>query len=245
MQDNPDNIKALNEKLGITERENLFNSEGVKSISDMLESSKRDFELLCSNIASKKNDIESAEKVAKDTIDRISEETKEDSKIQKLEDAALAVENFNESISSMLSIINKGNDIIGALYDAIVSTNIIDPDLLNAAATVIHSIRETNDNLIQFNVQKLTLEQQYRIAIDSEKLKQKHRLELEYFKWELRQKENENKARLKREEEERKNPANSDNVNISDSTNGRPWSQKDIAELLRSGKLNVESKDNK
>lgn len=237
MQDTPENIKALNEKLGITERENLFNSEGVKSISDMLESSKRDFELLCSNIASKKDEVESAEKVAKDTIKSIGDESSGNAQIQKLEDAALAVENFNASLNSMLSIINKGNDIIGALYDAIVSTNIIDPDLLNAAATVIHSIRETNDNLIQFNVQKLTLEQQYRLAIESEKLKQKHRLELEYFKWELRQKENENKARLKREEEERKNSTNADNVNISDSTNGRPWSQKDMAEILRSGVL--------
>lgn len=235
MQDTPDNVKALNEKLGITERENLFNSEGVKSISDMLESSKRDFELLCSNIASKKDEVENAEKVAKETIKSIGEESTGDTQIQKLEDAALAVENFNASLGSMLSIINKGNDIIGTIYDAIVSTNIIDPDLLNAAATVIHSIRETNDNLIQFNVQKLTLEQQYRLAIETEKLKQKHRLELEYFKWELRQKENENKARLKREEEERKNAGNADSVNIKDATNGRPWSQKEMAEVLRNG----------
>ena len=74
-------------------------------------------------------------------------------------------------------------------------------------------------------------------------MKQKHRLELEYFKWELRQKENENKARLKREEEERKNAANADSVNISDTTNGRPWSQKDMAEILRSGVLDATVKN--
>lgn len=233
MQDTPENIKALNEKLGITDRENLFNSEGVKSISDMLESSKRDFELLCDNIASKKDDVENAEKIAKDTIKEISEASKSGGgELKKLEDAALAVENFNSALSSMLSIVQRGNDIIAALYDAIVSTNIIDPDLMNSAAAVIHSIRETNDNLIQFNLQKITLEQQYRLAIESEKLKQKHRLELEYFKWELRQKEIENKVRIKREEEERK-ASESQSVNISDSSNGRVWSQKEMAEILR------------
>ena len=48
-------------------------------------------------------------------------------------------------------------------------------------------------------------------------------------------KENENKARLKREEEERKNAGNADSVNIKDATNGRPWSQKEMAEVLRNG----------
>lgn len=238
MQDTPENIKALNERLGITERENLFNSEGVKSISDMLESSRRDFEVLCSTIASKKEEVNDAEKVAKDTIESIGEESGGIS-VKKLENAALAVENFNASLDSMLSIINKGNDIIGAIYDAIVSTNIIDPDLMNSAAAVIHSIRETNDNLIQFNLQKVTLEQQYRLAIETEKLKQKHRLELEYFKWELRQRELENKSRIKMEEENRKNQQTAD-VNISDNTNGRVWSQKDIAEILRKNSSNSE-----
>lgn len=230
MQDTPENIKKLNEKLGITERENLFNSEGVKSINDMLESSKRDFEMLCSSIASKKSEVEETEKAVKDTIEDIASGS---SSLDELNGAVAVVENFNSAIASMMSIVDKGNSIIGTLYDAVVSTNLIDPDLLNSVANIIHSIRETNDNLIQFNLQKLTLEQQYRLAIETEKLKQKHRLELEYFKWELRQKELVNKSMIKREEEERKNSAA--NVNITDNTNGRTWSQKDVVEVLRGG----------
>jgi hypothetical protein len=235
MNDSPENIRLLNEKLGITERENLFNSEGVKSITEMLESSKRDFEILCGSIASKKEEVESAEKTVKDTIRSIGEK-KDGGDVEQLESAALAVSHFNASLDSMVSIIEKGNDIIGALYDAIVSTNIIDPDLLNSAAAVIHSIRETNDNLIQFNIQKMTLEQQYRLAIESEKLKQRNRLELEYFKWELRQKELENKSRIKIEEEEKKNSMKAEVVNVSDGEGGRMWSQKEMAEILRKSK---------
>ena len=230
MTDTPENIKILNEKLGITERENLFNSDGVKSIQDMLESSKRDFELLCSNIASKKEEVEEAEKNAKTTFDNLSSEGKTH-ELQTIESAAAAIESFNSALSSMLSIVDKGNAIISSIYDAIVSTNIIDPDLLNSAATLIHSIRETNDNLIQFNLQKLNLEQQYRLAIDSEKLKQKHRLEIEFFKWQLRQKELENKARLKAESDKKVD------ASITDNTNARPWSQSDMAEALRNGSI--------
>ena len=132
----------------------------------------------------------------------------------------------------MLGIVDKGNQIISSLYNAIVSINLVDPDLLNSAAALIHSIRETNDNLIQFNLQKLTLQQQYRLAIETEKLKQKNRLELEFFKWQLRQQELENKARLKAEAE-----ANKPDATIKDDGNGRIWSQSDMAEALRNVSL--------
>ncbi|MGC8140953.1 hypothetical protein ACP3W2_26305, partial [Salmonella enterica] len=82
---------------------------------------------------------------------------------QSMESLAAATENFNAALTSMLMIVERGNELIRSLYDAVVSTNIIDADLLNSAAALIHSIRETNDNLIQFNMQKLTLEQQYRL----------------------------------------------------------------------------------
>lgn len=230
MTDTPENIKILNEKLGITERENLFNSEGVKSINEMLESSKRDFEILCNSIASKKADVEEAEKEAKESFDNLSSEGRNKS-LQTMESAAAAMDNFNSALESMLSIVDRGNEIISSLYDAIVSTNIIDPDLLNSTAALIHSIRETNENLIQFNLQKMTLEHQYRLAMDSERLKQKNRLELEYFKWELRQRELENKARLKAEENSSK-----PDTTITDNTNARIWSQSEMAEILRSRK---------
>lgn len=231
MTETPENIKLLNEKLGITDRENLFNSEGVKSIQEMLESSKRDFELLCDNIASKKEEVEKAEKDAQVTFDNLSKGGKS---VQNLDMAAIATGSFAESLASMLDIINKGNIIISGLYDAMTSTNIIDPDLVNAVATFIHSIRETNDNLIQFQMQKLTLEHQFRTTIETEKLKQKNRLELEFFKWQLRQKELENKAALKAKENEANNTTP---VNMTDNSNSRVWSQADMAEILRKGSL--------
>lgn len=232
MTETPENIKLLNEKLGITDKENLFNSEGVKSIQEMLESSKRDFELLCDNIASKKEELEKAEKDARESFDDLARSTKEN-EIQKLEVAAVANGTFAESLSSMLEIIYKGNTIISGLYDAMVSTNIIDPDLVNAVATFIHSIRETNDNLIQLQMQKYTLEHQFRTTIETEKLKQRNRLELEYFKWQLRQKEIERKAELKAKENEASNVA----PNITDSGDSKMWSQAEMAEILRRGSI--------
>lgn len=228
MQDTPENIRLLNEKLGITDRENLFNSEGVKSINEMLESSKRDFELLCSSIASKKDEVEKAEAEAKERFENLSSGGGGRS-VESLEATATAVEGFNSALSSMLSIVEKGNAIISGIYDAVVSTNIIDPDLLNSAAALIHSIRETNDNLIQFNLQKMTLEQQYRLSIEGERLKHRNRMELEFFKWQLRQEELKNKAKMKADEEAAKNaPAVQEGP-----SGGRVWSQAELAEALR------------
>lgn len=231
--DTPENVKMLNERLGITSKENLFNSSGIRSINEMLENSKRDFELLCQNISSKKEEVEAAEKHAMATFDNIKELSESgETDMKQLETATHAISDFNNTIESMVTLIHKGNDIIDRLYDAIIRTDILDPDLINATASVIHSIRESNDNLISFNMQKMNLEHQFRLAIETEKQKQKHRLELEFFKFKLRQQEIEHKAQIKREEEANKNADNV--VDITDGTNGnKSWSQSDVAEMLR------------
>lgn len=234
LQDTPENVRLLNEKLGITSREHLFNSAGVSSINELFESSKRDFELLCRDITEQKSEIERAETEANTTFDtfkNISNGCGSGTKLAAMENTALAVSNFSDTICAMKQLVDRGNAIIEKLYDAIVSTDILDPDILSSVANIIHSVRETNDNLIQFGMQKMTLEQNYRLAIETEKIKHQHSLEKEYFKWKLKQQEIELKAKIKREEEERKTVS----VSISDTPKEGTtiWSQSNIVEMMR------------
>lgn len=240
LQDTPENVRLLNEKLGITSRDCLFNSSGISSINELFESSKRDFELLCRDISDQKDEIEKAESAANssfETFKNVSSGCCGDTKLAAMENTALAVSNFSDTIGSMKQLVDRGNAIIEKLYDAIVSTDILDPDILSSVANIIHSVRETNDNLIQFGVQKMTLEQQYRLAIETEKLKHQHSLEKEFFKWKLKQQEIELKARIKREEEERKTVS----VSITDtqSKGTTVWSQSNAVEIMRKESENV------
>lgn len=176
-------VKALNERLGITDRDSLFNTSELKSVEEMLEDSRKEFEAFSQSIADAKSNVEDAEHKTKTAID-LSKNNTLSSDI-----ARTSLEMFASSLDSMSGLISRGQEILGKLYDAIVSVDTIDSDIIEATAKIIEGIRISISDIIAFNTQKMTMEHQYRMAIDTENQKQKHRLELEEFKHKLRMEE--------------------------------------------------------
>lgn len=222
-------LKELNRKLGITDRDSMLSSYEAKSVEEMLENSRKEFENFRQSIADKKSEVE-------DATANLDHAMKLNSSPQNGEDtkryAVEAITTFKDSLDALTSLIHTGEDIMLELVRAIKSTDLIDPDVVSSTANIIEGIRIGIADIISYNTEKMKLEHQYRLAMDSEKLKQKHRLELEYFKSELRMKEAKVKSDMKKAEE---NASAIDVETTKTDGNGvAQWSQIDIINAMRS-----------
>lgn len=230
-------LKQLNEKLGITDRDSLFSAYEVKSVEEMLENSRKEFEEFSRSIAEKKQHVEEATEELDSAIKADGNPLTSTPDTKK--NAITAITTFKESLDAMTSLINTGEDIMLKLVDAIKSTDLIDPDVVSSTANIIEGIRIGIADIISYNTEKMKLEHQYRLAIDSEMLKQKHRLELEYFKSELRLKEAQRKSELKQAEEKLKafEVPQDDGANAD----GAAWSQIDVVDAIRKSTAGTEN----
>lgn len=236
-------LKQLNEKLGITDRDSLFSAYEVKSVEEMLANSRKEFEAFSKSIAEKKQDVEDATGELDAAIKADSNPLTSNDDTKK--NAITAITTFKQSLDAMTSLIHTGEDIMLQLVDAIKSTDLIDPDVVSSTANIIEGIRIGIADIINYNTEKMKLEHQYRLAMDSERLKQKHRLELEYFKSELRLKEAQRKSEMKQAEEK----AKAIDVTPEDgNSDGVAWSQIDIVDAIRKStaesKVNLEPSEN-
>ena len=239
-------LKELNNKLGITDRDSMLSVYEAKSVEEMLENSRKEFELFSKSIAEKKENVDNATEDLENAVKVNSNPltTTADSKKY----AVQAMTTFKDSLDALTSLIHTGEDIMIELVNAIKSTDIIDPDVVSSTAHIIEGIRISIADIINYNTEKMKLEQQYRLAMDSETLKQKHRLELEYFKSELRLKEARIKSDIKKAEEN--SNAITVESNPTESNDGvSTWSQIDIVNAIRQTdeevKESIEDKDKK
>ena len=214
-------LKELNARLGITDRDSMLTEYEAKSVEEMLESSRREFEEFSRTIAERKRDVEDATGELKEAF--------EDGVPSDAESATTAITTFRDSLESMTGLIRTGEDLMMQLVAAIKATDIVDPDVVSSTASIIEGIRIGIADIINYNTEKMKLAHQYRLAMDSERLKQRHRLELEYFKSELRMKEAEKKAEMKRAEEDAKKV-----IDVpAESAGGPTWSQVDVMDAIR------------
>lgn len=176
-------VKALNARLGITSKENLFNTSELKSVEEMLANSRKEFEEFSKSFETSKEMInkqsDDLEKVVKDHQNNIIS--------YKQADMSLTV--FENALETMTTLATKGELILNKLYDAIISTDIVDPDIIEASAKIIEGIRITISDIINFNTQKMQLDHTYRLSIDLENLKHQHNMDRERYKSELRTQE--------------------------------------------------------
>ena len=218
-------LKALNEKLGITDTDTLFTSSEIKSVEEMLANSRKEFEAFKESIASHKEDIDKAGDELEDAIAANSNPLTRSDDTKKT--AIAAISTFKESIDAMSNLVRTGEDIMYLLVDAIKSTDLIDPDVVESTSHIIEGIRVSIADIIAYNTTKMQLEHQYRLAMDSENLKQKHRLELEFFKSELRKREAEHKSELKKQEE------NGNAIDVPNSDGKLQWNAADVIRAMR------------
>lgn len=220
-------IKTLNERLGITDRDSLLNSHELKSVDELLENSRREFERFTKEISTKKADIEKAETEMKECVESV-----RDGSVANRETAE-SLSNFETTLKSMESLIGAGEGIMQKLYDAIGQTDLIDPDVIQSAAKIIEAVRISLADVIAFHNTKFQLEFGFRQQIEMEKLKQRHRLEMEERKSEIRMKELKLKQQLKDESDSLKAMAvGGGEVPPSDAV-GQQWNQSQIMEMMR------------
>lgn len=223
-----DAIRALNERLGITDRDSMFNSHELKSVDDLLENSRREFERFTREIASKKSEVEKAETEMKECV-----KADGDGGRPLATRAAMdSLGNFGATIKSMENLIGAGEGIMQRIYDAIGQTDLIDPEVVQSAAKMIEAVRVTLADIIAFHSTKFQLEFNFRQQIEMENLKQMHRIEIEERKSEIRMKEMRLKQQLKDESESLKaEPADGGQVDAM--PDGQQWNQSQIMEMMR------------
>ena len=220
-------IKALNERLGITDRDSLLNSHELKSVDELLENSRREFERFTKEISTKKAEVEKAETAMRDCV----ETSRGDLTDRK---TAESLGNFENTLKSMENLVGAGKGIMQKLYDAIGQTDLIDPDVIQSAAKIIEAVRVSLADVIAFHSTKFQLEFGFRQQVEMENLKQMHRLEIEERKSEIRMKELRLKQQLKDESDSLKAMAASGGeVPVSDGGGGQQWNQSQIMEMMR------------
>ena len=176
-------VRALNARLGITSKDNLFNTSELKSVEEMLENSRKEFEAFSKTFETKKEEINSQESELKQVV------VGHNNKLVSYEQTDLSLKTFETALDSMTTLVAKGEMILNKLYDAITSTDIVDPDIIEASAKIIEGIRITISDIINFNTQKMQMDHMYRMNIDLENMKHQHNMERERYKSELRTQE--------------------------------------------------------
>lgn len=176
-------VRALNARLGITSKDNLFNTSELKSVEEMLENSRKEFEAFSKTFETKKEEINSQEAELKQVV------SDHNNKLVSYGQTDLSLKTFETALDSMTTLVAKGEMILNKLYDAITSTDIVDPDIIEASAKIIEGIRITISDIINFNTQKMQMDHTYRMNIDLENMKHQHNMERERYKSELRTQE--------------------------------------------------------
>ena len=138
--------------------------------------------------------------------------------------AISAIATFEDALGSITDLISTGQAIIDKLYSAIASTDLVDSDIIEATAKVIEGVRISVSDIIAFNTNKMNLEHQYKMAVDTEMLKQKNRMELEAFKSKLRIDEAKVKSQLKIEEKKALGTIEGDDNSNSTNNGTFSWS---------------------
>lgn len=176
-------VRALNARLGITSKDNLFNTSELKSVEEMLENSRKEFEAFSKTFETKKEEINNQEAALKQVV------ADHNNKLVSYGQTDLSLKTFETALDSMTTLVAKGEMILNKLYDAITSTDIVDPDIIEASAKIIEGIRITISDIINFNTQKMQMDHIYRMNIDLENMKHQHNMERERYKSELRTQE--------------------------------------------------------
>ena len=231
-KENKEAVRMLNERLGITDKESLFSFDELKKVQELINESKAEFKKFSEEIADGKAAVEKAEKAAGTAV-------KEAVSLGEagIRNAQLAVATFEEALGTVTSLTETGISITQKLYAVITSTDMVDPDVIEATAKIIEGVRVSVADIIAYNTQKLQLEHQYRLAMDSEVLKQKHRMELECLKSKLRIKEMHEKDKIKAQEAAAKAAAaNAPSVgaeNLPSDGSVQQWSFNEVLDALR------------
>jgi len=225
--ENTEALKALNERLGITDRDSLFNSHELKSVNELIENSRREFEKFSKEISSEKRKVEENEKRMVSSVSEIKDSGNSS------EYAIESINDFEKSLVSLQSLVSRGESIIRKLYDAIDQTDLVDPDIIEATAKIIESVRISISDIINYNISKFQLEFQYKRDVEMENLKQRNKISLEERKSELRMKENEHKQKLK-EESDRLKAISAEGGEISSGDiNTQTWNQSQMMDMMR------------
>ncbi len=220
-------IKALNERLGITDRDSLLNSHELKSVDELLENSRREFERFTKEISSKKAEVEKAETDMRECVESGNGGTVANRPTTE------SLSNFENTLKSMEGLIGAGEGIMQKLYDAIGQTDLIDPEVIQSAAKIIEAVRVSLADIMMFHNTKFQLEFGFRQQIEMENLKQMHKLEIEERKSEIRMKELRLKQQLKDESDSLKAMAASGGEVQSEAVVGQQWDQSQIMEMMR------------
>ena len=220
-------IKALNERLGITDRDSLLNSHELRSVDELLENSRREFERFTKEISSKKAEVEKAETDMRECVESGNGGTVAN------RPTAESLSNFENTLKSMEGLIGAGEGIMQKLYDAIGQTDLIDPEVIQSTAKIIEAVRVSLADIMMFHNTKFQLEFGLRQQIEMENLKQMHRLEIEERKSEIRMKELRLKQQLKDESDSLKAMATSGGEVQSETVVGQQWDQSQIMEMMR------------
>lgn len=222
---NAEAIKALNERLGITDRDALFNSHELKSVDELLENSRREFERFSKEISSKKEEVEKAETEMKTAV--------ANSGTACVSKSLDSINNFETTIRTMENLVTTGESIMQRIYDAIGQTDLVDPDIIESAAKIIEAVRISLADVMAYHTSKFKMEFDYRRSVEMENIKQSHRLEMEERKSENRLKEIRLKQELK-DEAERAKAIPSEGGEVQSDAAVQSWNQSHVMEMMRS-----------
>lgn len=220
MAHNSEAIRKLNERLGVTDKESLFSFDELKKIQQLIDESRQDFVKFSEEIAAKKEAVNNAEAAATEIMGNGVTGASQ----MQLKKASSAIATFEDALGSITDLVGTGQAIIDKLYSAIASTDLIDSDIIEATAKVIEGVRISVSDIITFNTNKMNLEHQYKMAVDTEMLKQKNRMELEAFKSKLRIDEAKVKSQLKIEEKKALGTIEGDDNSNSTNNGTFSWS---------------------
>jgi sugar-specific transcriptional regulator TrmB len=224
---NAEAIKALNERLGITDRDSLFNSHELKSVDELLENSRNEFEKFKKEISSKKEEVKKAEAKMNSAM----EASKNNSNL--LPQTIDSLNNFESTIRTMENLVTTGESIMQKMYDAIGQTDLIDPDVIEATAKIIEAIRISLADIIAFHNSKFQMEFAYKKDIEIENLRHMHKVEIEQIRANNKLEEVKLKQKLKDESDRMKAvPVSGGEVSL-ENPNTQQWNQSAIMDMMR------------
>lgn len=186
-----EDVVDRNGRLGLTSRDAMLSEYEIGSVEEMLENSRREFEEFSRSVSEGKERVEEA---GGELASSVSDVSTDESRGR----AVAAISTFRESLDDLTSLVKTGEGIMSKLADAIGYTDIVDPETISATANIIKCIRSSIGDIINFNMEKMKMEHQLRMAVETERQKHRNRVELECIRHRFRMEEAAKKNEMKK-----------------------------------------------